>query len=59
MNRRTFLAAGAGVAAMSSALRPAQASARLPIKKAVEFEMLPKGMSIADRFQMAHDAGFA
>ena len=59
MNRRTFLAAGAGVAAMSSAMRPAQASARLPIKKAVEFEMLPKGMSIADRFQMAHDAGFA
>ena len=59
MNRRTFLAAGAGVAAMSSAMRPAQASARLPIKKAVEFEMLPKDMSIADRFQMAHDAGFA
>jgi len=59
MNRRTFLAAGAGVAAMSSAMKPAQASARLPIKKAVEFEMLPKGTSIADRFQMAHDAGFA
>src|SRR5258708_4480215 len=59
MNRRTFLAAGAGVAAVSSAMRPAQASARLPIKKAVEFEMLPKGMSIADRFQLAHDAGFA
>ena len=70
MNRRMFLAAGAGVAAMSSAMKPAQASARLPIKKAVEFEMLPKAtgksdgsghmqLSIADRFQMAHDAGFA
>ncbi len=58
MNRRTFLAAGAGVAAMSSAMKPAQASARLPIKKAVEFEMLPNKVSIADRFQMARDAGF-
>jgi hexulose-6-phosphate isomerase len=59
MNRRTFLAAGAGVAAMSSAMKPAQASARLPIKKAVEFEMLPNKVSIADRLQMARDAGFA
>jgi hexulose-6-phosphate isomerase len=59
MNRRTFLAAGAGVAAMSSAIKPAQASARLPIKKAVEFEMLPNKVSIADRLQIARDAGFA
>jgi len=58
MNRRTFLAAGAGAAAMSS-MRPARASARLPIKKAVEFEMLPNKVSIAERFQMARDAGFA
>ena len=58
MNRRTFLAAGAGVAAMSSALKPTEASARLPIKKAVEFEMLPNKVSIADRFQLARDAGF-
>jgi len=34
------------------------AGARLPIKKAVEFEMLPKSASIADRLQMARDAGF-
>ena len=59
MNRRKFLAASAGVAAVSSVMRPlAQASARLPIKKAVEFEMLPKKMSMVDRFQLARDAGF-
>jgi L-ribulose-5-phosphate 3-epimerase len=51
MNRRTFLATGG--AAMLNA-----APARLPIKKAVEFEMLPKSGSYADRFQIARDAGF-
>jgi L-ribulose-5-phosphate 3-epimerase len=51
MNRRTFLATGS--AAMLNA-----APARLPIKKAVEFEMLPQKGSYADRFQMARDAGF-
>jgi L-ribulose-5-phosphate 3-epimerase len=56
MNRRTFLAAGAA----ATLLRPGSgaASPRLPIKKAVEFEMLPKGMSIVDRFQLARDVGF-
>jgi L-ribulose-5-phosphate 3-epimerase len=56
MDRRTFLAAGAAAAW----LRPQSgtASARLPIKKAVEFEMLPRSMSIADRFQLARDVGF-
>jgi hexulose-6-phosphate isomerase len=34
------------------------APARLPIKKAVEFEMLPTKGSYADRFQIARDAGF-
>jgi len=51
MNRRTFLASS-GAALMNAA------PARLPIKKAVEFEMLPKSGSYADRFQMARDAGF-
>jgi L-ribulose-5-phosphate 3-epimerase len=56
MDRRTFLAAGAA----ATWLRPqlSTASARLPIKKAVEFEMLPASMSIADRFQLARDVGF-
>jgi len=30
----------------------------LPIKKAVEFSMLPKSLSIGDAFQLAHDCGF-
>jgi L-ribulose-5-phosphate 3-epimerase len=34
------------------------AGARLPIKKAVEFEMLPKTGSYVDRLQIARDAGF-
>src|SRR5579864_174320 len=56
MNRRTFLAAGAA----ATLLRPrlSTAAAKLPIKKAVEFEMLPKSMSIADRFQLAREVGF-
>ena len=56
MDRRTFLAAGAAAAWLRPQL--STASARLPIKKAVEFEMLPASMSIADRFQLARDVGF-
>jgi len=56
MDRRTFLAAGAAAAWLRP--RSGTASARLPIKKAVEFEMLPRSMSIADRFQLARDVGF-
>ena len=53
MHRRTFLT----LAAAAAAARPAFAN-RLPIKKAVEFSMLPKELSIGDRFQLEHDAGF-
>jgi hexulose-6-phosphate isomerase len=56
MNRRTFLAAGAAATWLRS--QSGTAAARLPIKKAVEFEMLPNSMSIADRFQLARDVGF-
>jgi hexulose-6-phosphate isomerase len=52
MTRRTFLAASAGLA-----LRGAT-SQRLPIHKAVLFSMLPKELSILDRFQLARDTGF-
>jgi hexulose-6-phosphate isomerase len=51
--RRTFLQiAGAALAA-----RPSTA-ARLPIRRAVEYNMLPKDLSIADKFRLAKDAGF-
>lgn len=52
MTRRTFLGSTAA-AAMASA-----APARLPIKKAIWFGMLPEKLSIMDRFKMARDAGF-
>ncbi len=52
MTRRTFLGSTAA-ATMASA-----APARLPIKKAIWFGMLPEKLSIMDRFKMARDAGF-
>lgn len=58
MNRRTFLT---GVAAMvgTPALRGQAGSGNtLPIKRAVEFEMLPQALSIGDRMQLARDSGF-
>ena len=36
----------------------AATAARLPIKKAVEFSMLPNSLPILDRFQLARDCGF-
>jgi L-ribulose-5-phosphate 3-epimerase len=52
MNRRQFLAASA------AALPAFSSESRLPIRKAVLFGMLPKEMSVRDRFQLARDAGF-
>ena len=54
MQRRTFLQIAAAAA---SARIPAHA-ARLPIRKAVEFSMLPTSIPVADRFQLARDCGF-
>jgi L-ribulose-5-phosphate 3-epimerase len=34
------------------------AGEQLPIRKAVEFSMLPKSMSVLERFQLAREAGF-
>jgi L-ribulose-5-phosphate 3-epimerase len=54
MNRRVFLGSSMGVAALA-ATTP---GTRLPIRKAVLLSMLPGSMSFAERFQLAHDAGF-
>ncbi len=51
-SRRQILAAAPFVAAAVAA------PARLPIRKAVEFSMLPGKIPVLDRFQMARDAGF-
>ena len=56
MTRRTALSTLAGAAAAAQNLR---ASARLPIKKAVLWSMLPANLSEADKFQLAKDSGFA
>src|SRR5439155_26990046 len=50
MTRRTFVA--------TSTASLAAASARIPIKKAVLLGMLPRSMSVLDRFKLAVDCGF-
>jgi len=58
MTRRDFVAAAALPALASIPAAIARAGTRLPIRKAVLFEMLPKSLSIADRFKLARDTGF-
>jgi hexulose-6-phosphate isomerase len=70
LTRRNFLATAAaarwaasapwaaGAPFLAAPLAAAAPPARLPIRKAVEFNMLPTMASVADRFQMARDAGF-
>jgi hexulose-6-phosphate isomerase len=41
-----------------AAAAAAASPARLPIRRAVEFSMLPAKIPVLDRFQMARDAGF-
>jgi len=53
VTRRGFLTSVA-----AAPLAAAAASTRLPIRKAVEFSMLPASLSVAARFQLARDAGF-
>jgi hexulose-6-phosphate isomerase len=50
LTRRQILAAAPFLAAA--------APARLPIRRAVEFSMLPATIPVLERFQMARDAGF-
>ena len=51
MTRRTLLGAAFAAPFLDG-------HSRLPIKKAVEFSMLPKTLSVVDAFQLAHDCGF-
>jgi hexulose-6-phosphate isomerase len=55
MTRRTLLAATLAAPFGARCLR---GESRLPIKKAVEFSMLPKSLSVIDAFQLAKDCGF-
>jgi L-ribulose-5-phosphate 3-epimerase len=56
MNRRSFLQTATALTVMSAV--PARANTRLPIRMAVEYNMLPKGLSILQGFQLAKDCGF-
>jgi len=51
--RRRFLSTVAAAQFIAAA-----APARLPIRKAVEYSMLPKALGIAAKFQLAKEAGF-
>ncbi len=53
MERREFLAVAAASAAVAQT-----SGTRLPIKKGILYGMLPKNLSVYDRFKMAKDVGF-
>jgi L-ribulose-5-phosphate 3-epimerase len=53
-NRRRFLSSAVAAPFLAAAAAPA----RLPIRKAVEFNMLPRGIGVREGFQLAKDAGF-
>ena len=56
MDRRKFVQTAAALTVMST--MRADADTRLPIKMAVEYNMLPTTISIMERFQLARDCGF-
>jgi len=58
MTRRIVLGAAAAPFAAYFAVPLLRGESRLPIKKAVEFSMLPKALSIVDAFQLARDCEF-
>lgn len=53
LTRRSFVSVAAAGPFMAAA-----ATTRLPIRKAVEFSMLPSSLGVLERFQLARDAGF-
>jgi hexulose-6-phosphate isomerase len=53
-SRRQFLSSLAAAPLAAAAAAPG----RLPIRKAVEFSMLPQSLGVRERFQLARDAGF-
>jgi hexulose-6-phosphate isomerase len=56
MNRRNFIASAAALSAAAAA--QSTGGKKLPIQKGVIESMLPKNMSMVDRFQLAKDVGF-
>ncbi len=59
MNRREFLRAAAALGVASAALGEAQAQEQMPpLKKALILGMLPKELSLEERFRLARRLGF-
>jgi hexulose-6-phosphate isomerase len=58
MHRRRFLEAAALAAAQLGPNAHSAKAARLPIQKAVLFSMLPKDLSVMERFELARYSGF-
>lgn len=58
MNRRNFWGAAALAAAQLGPNTRVARAARLPIQKAVLFSMLPKQLSVMERFELARLSGF-
>jgi hexulose-6-phosphate isomerase len=54
MTRRTFFGSSAAAAAYAAQ----SSTTRLPVTKGVLFSMLPATLRVADRFQLAREAGF-
>jgi L-ribulose-5-phosphate 3-epimerase len=53
LTRRAFVSSAAALPFAAAA-----AAARLPVRKGVEFAMLPASLSVLERFQLARDCGF-
>jgi hexulose-6-phosphate isomerase len=60
MDRRTFLmnSAAAGLSAAAWPGLAEAATGRLPIRKCVEYSMLPEGLSHVERFRLAKSCGY-
>ncbi|HEY3840454.1 MAG TPA: sugar phosphate isomerase/epimerase family protein, partial [Bryobacteraceae bacterium] len=56
ITRRQLISSAAAAPFMAAAA--AAAPTRLPIRKAVEFNMLPRALSVSDKFKLAKDSGF-
>lgn len=58
MNRRTFVSTAAAMGFSAAHLAAQTAGSRLPIRKGILLGMLPKSLSIAERFALAKECGF-
>jgi hexulose-6-phosphate isomerase len=58
MTRRDFVPAASAALTLTGAAAQAQSGHRLPIRKGILLGMLPKTLSIADKFALAKECGF-